>query len=63
MGTQPTLADKRRALNLSQAELAKLLAVDQSTVSRNETAPKPDRRYVLALDALAVRKGLGEKLS
>lgn len=52
-------ADKRRSLGLTQAALAGLLGVKQSTVSRNETAAEPDRRYVLALEALAVRKGLG----
>lgn len=63
MATQRTLAEKRSDLDLSQAQLASILGIDQSTVSRNETAVDPDRRYVLALDALAVRKGLGERLA
>ncbi len=56
---QTSLADKRRALGLTQADLAALLGVRQSTVSRNENAETPDKRYVLSLEALAVRKGLG----
>lgn len=56
---QSTPADKRRTLGLTQTQLAELLGVKQSTVSRNENAAEPDRRYVLSLEALAVRKGLG----
>mgnify|MGYP001600102819 CR=1 FL=1 len=57
-----TLADKRKALGLTQEELAGLLGVTQGTVSRNETAPDPDRRYVFSLDALAARKAAGLSL-
>lgn len=63
MDSSPTLADRRKAMALSQEQLASLLGVTQGTVSRNETAADPDRRYVLSLDALAVRHGAGENLA
>jgi transcriptional regulator with XRE-family HTH domain len=58
-----SLAERRRALGLSQEQLAALLGVTQGTVSRNENAADPDRRYALSLDALAMRKGQGEDLA
>lgn len=57
------MAQKRRALGLSQGQLATLLLVNQATISRNETAADPDRRYVLALEALAGRHEQGEDLA
>lgn len=57
------LLARRKALKLSQEQLAHLLGVTQGTVSRNETAADPDRRYVLSLDALAVRAGQGANLA
>lgn len=47
---------RRKRLNLTQAELANHLGVSQATVSRNETAGEPDRRYELALEALESRQ-------
>lgn len=58
-----TLAGRRKALELSQEQLAHLLGITQGTVSRNETATEPDRRYALSLDALATRKAGGEDLA
>lgn len=49
------VAELRKALKLSQAELADKLGITQSTVSRFETGALPiDRRTELAL--LALRK-------
>lgn len=62
MANEPHLRSRREALGLSQEQLAALLGVTQGTVSRNETAVRPDRRYSLSLDALAVRKAAGEDL-
>lgn len=62
--TEPDdLAKRRKALGLNQEQLSHLLGITQGTVSRNETAADPDRRYVLSLDALAVRKDGGEDLA
>lgn len=58
-----SLTARRKALGLSQEQLAALLGITQGTVSRNETAAEPDRRFVLSLDALAARKGQGEDLA
>jgi predicted transcriptional regulator len=63
MDAEPTLAERRKALGLSQEQLAALLGVTQGTVSRNETAADPDRRYVLSLDALTVQHKAGEDLA
>lgn len=49
------LAKRRKALGLSQAALAQLLGMTQASVSRNETAEKPDQRFVLALEAIELR--------
>lgn len=49
------LAKRRKALGLSQAELAQMLGMTQASVSRNETADKPDMRFVLALEAIELR--------
>lgn len=57
------IADRRKALGISQEQLATLLGITQGTVSRNETAADPDRRYLLSLDALAARKEQGEDLA
>lgn len=62
MDKDPSLAARRKALGLSQEQLAALLGVTQGTVSRNETAAAPDKRYSLALDGLAARKEGGEDL-
>lgn len=62
MANDLTLVDRRKGLGISQDQLAALLGVTQGTVSRNETAENPDRRYVLSLDALAARKAAGEDL-
>lgn len=46
----------RKDRRLSQTELAALLGVDQSTVSRLETgALSPDARTLLALEAIAAK--------
>lgn len=49
------LAKRRKALGLSQAELAQMLGMTQASVSRNETAAKPDMRFVLALEAIELK--------
>ena len=59
----PPLASRRKALGLSQEQLAAILGINQATVSRNETAADPDKRYILSLDALAVRNAAGEDLA
>jgi transcriptional regulator with XRE-family HTH domain len=56
MTNTKTLAERRKAMGLSQAELANILSVTQATVSRNETASDPDARYVLALEAIEARQ-------
>lgn len=56
MNRTETLAERRKAMGLSQAELAGILSVTQATVSRNENAVQPDARYVLALEAIEARK-------
>lgn len=63
MNQPASLADRRKAIGLSQEQLALLLGVNQATVSRNENADSPDRRYVLSLDALTMRHDAGEKLA
>lgn len=61
---KPDLAKRRKdELELSQEQLATLLGVTQGTVSRNETADEPDKRFILSLDALAARKAQGENLA
>lgn len=50
-----TLAERRKALGLSQAELAEKMGVSQAAVSRCENANSSDRRYALALEALEFR--------
>lgn len=63
MNQPASLADRRKALELSQEQLALLLGVNQATVSRNENAEQPDRRYALSIEALAMRKERGEDLA
>lgn len=63
MDDATSLTARRKALGLSQEQLAALLGITQGTVSRNETAAAPDRRFVLSLDALAMRKEQGEDLA
>lgn len=55
MSTESTLAARRKALGLSQAQLAEEFGITQGSVSRNETAAEPERRFVLALEALEAR--------
>jgi transcriptional regulator with XRE-family HTH domain len=46
----------RRALGLSQAELATRLGVTQATISRLETGKQPlDQRTLLAVEALQLK--------
>jgi transcriptional regulator with XRE-family HTH domain len=52
---QDTLSDRRRALGLSQTELASLLGISQAAVSRAENSNSADLRYALALEALERR--------
>lgn len=48
-----TISDIRRALKLSQAEMAAQLGVSQSTISRFETGELPtDKRTLLAAQSL-----------
>lgn len=48
-----TILDIRKALNLSQAEMADRLGLNQSTISRFETQGLiPDKRTMLAATAL-----------
>lgn len=63
MGNATDLAERRKALGLTQEQLAALLDVSQGTVSRNEGGAAPDRRYELSLDGLAHRKERGEDLA
>lgn len=53
---KPTLKERRKALNLSQEELAAELGVSQAAVSRCENANSSDKRYALALEALELRR-------
>lgn len=50
-----TLADRRKALGLSQTELAIKMGVSQAAVSRSENADTSDLRYALALEAVEAR--------
>lgn len=63
MDISPTLAERRKAMGLSQEQLASLLGITQGTISRNETTNDPDKRYILSLDALAARHVAGENLA
>ena len=63
MNITPTLAERRKAMGLSQEQLASLLGITQGTISRNETTDDPDKRYILSLDALAFRHAAGENLA
>ena len=56
MTQELSLAQRRKAIGLSQAELAQILGMTQASVSRNETADKPDLRFVLALEAIELRQ-------
>lgn len=48
-----TLSDIRRALGLSQAEMAERMGLSQSSISRFETGELPlDKRTLLAAQAL-----------
>ena len=51
-----TLAERRKALGLSQSELAAEMGVSQAAVSRSENSNTSDRRYALALEALELRR-------
>lgn len=55
MEKNDNLAHRRKALGLSQSQLADMLGMTQASVSRNETAPAPDLRFVLALEAIEAR--------
>lgn len=47
----------RRSLGVTQAELAALLGLNQSTISRLESGSLPlDERTVLAVEALVTRR-------
>ena len=47
------IREARKALNLTQAELAEMLGVDHSAISRYETgAVTPDKRTLIALAAI-----------
>lgn len=50
------LKTRRKGLGLSQVQLAAILKVDQTTISRVENAPEPDPRYALALEAIAAQQ-------
>ncbi len=51
-----TIADIRRALGLSQAEMAERMGLSQSSISRFETGELPlDKRTLLAAQALLDR--------
>ena len=63
MAEETELCRRRKAMGLSQGQLAALLGVTQATVSRNENATLIDRRFALALDALSARAGSGEDLA
>lgn len=50
------IATTRKALGLSQSELAAKLGVNQATISRMERGElKPNTRTILALEALLAR--------
>lgn len=55
MAEDTVLARRRKALKLSQAELADMLGISQPEVSRSERDPEPDKRFVLALEAIEHR--------
>jgi transcriptional regulator with XRE-family HTH domain len=51
-----SIADARRSLSLTQAELATMLGLNQSTISRFERGELPvDERTKLALEAIQAR--------
>lgn len=47
---------RRKLLGLTQAQIAAILKVDQTTISRVENADEPDPRYALALEAIAAQR-------
>lgn len=50
------IASTRKALGLSQAELAEALGISQTTVSRFETGHlEPNKRTILAIEALQAK--------
>lgn len=52
------ITDARKALGMSQVELADALGVNQATVSRFETGDlEPNARTILAIEALLQRRG------
>lgn len=65
MEAAPSLAERRKALGLSQEQLALLLGVTQGSISRHENGSnaRTDPMYALSLDALAMRKDQGEDLA
>lgn len=56
--TDIPLVERRKALGLSQSELATVLGVSQAAVSRSENSNSSDKRYELALEALELRRML-----
>ena len=53
--THHTLSDRRKAIGLSQTDLATRMGISQAAVSRAENENRSDRRYELALEALETR--------
>jgi len=55
-----SLADRRRALNLTKRQLAEVWEIDESTVWRIEGRRTPARIYELAMEAVEARAAAGK---
>jgi DNA-binding transcriptional regulator YiaG len=60
MTRPPTFAERRRALGLTQGQLAALLDVTARQVRAIEARTAPPRRYDLALQTIEARAAAGQ---